>query len=320
MDGWHCDKRDSPLFRLLTIVVCCTVTVPSSAAARRPLSRRRAVARRVIMARISIRSVIACIALALLALSVAQPVDARNSFIRSHWRASSVPAAPSTMHRVNLALVQRNLPELRAFVARVSDPRHVSYGQYKSTEQIAELVAPTDSDIAELDALLREAGAIEVDVTQSRDFASVMLPVSAIQELFTAEDGSALELYAHRHAHSGRTLLRTRHGAAFKPRADLARFVQLVSGLSDFMDYPAERRAAKRAAADEFRRRSFRKNTAASGFGVASRRSKRSPVRLSKHEQSCVSSAPDFGRLKNSHEDVTVNVVIYCKNGEIRRK
>jgi hypothetical protein len=288
-------------------------------------------------------SLVVLLVVAAVALCCVSGVDARNSYVASNWESSSSLSSSAvsgdTLHRVNLALRQRNVEQLHALVARVSDPEHVQYGRYRSLDDLASLLAPSDADLVELESVLLAAGALEVDLVASRDFVSVLLPVSAIQKLWSAPDGKQLELRVHRHVHSGRQLLRINDGGSFVPRAEqfpvLERVVELVSGLSDFMDYPRERKLARQAATDKARRKAFAakaafetvalesSSSAAPVSSDAARRHSRialfsgkSAAKLSPFVQSCTSSAPDFGRLKGSHEDVAVTVVPYCKNGQ----
>jgi hypothetical protein len=246
------------------------------------------------------RGVTLCLLVALIALCSLAVVDGRNSYLHAHWRVGH-PVQSEQLHRIRLALKQQNIEELKQFVARVSDPRHVNYGQYMTLEEVADMVAPSVKQVKKLQSILYQAGALNVTITKSRDFASVLLPVKAIQRLFSFADGSPLQLHSHSHRHSSRRVLRSKHGAEWSMVPELAEHVELVTGLSDFFDFPSERRAAKRHAA----RRAQRKALALKAQGEV----------LTKRQASCANSAPDFGRLKSSHEDVAISVIVYCQNG-----
>jgi len=261
---------------------------------------------------------------AVCALASALPLThARNSYIRAHWLASESAAAPDTMHRINMALTQRNVKELQARVARVSDPAHEQYGQYASAEEIADLIAPSDEDLDALEDLLYKHGAVDVDIVASRDFASVLLPVSAIHSLYSAADGSPLDLRVHSHAHSGRQLLRVRHGeSGVVPRHELLRrLVQLPSGLADFFDYPKERKMAQEAATRRFRADAFAAKSALVSAPKPrhSRARVSAPAPLTFAQETCTSSAPAFGRLASSHETLAVPFTPYCADGSVTR-
>lgn len=240
-------------------------------------------------------------------------VDARNSYLSSHWSVAATPAPASALHRLNLALTQSasGIKELREFVARVSDPTSENYAEYKTQAELRSMLAPSSSVLSQIETELLEAGAIEVDTSSSGDFVTVLLPVSAVQALFETEDGKDVALHVHTHAHSRRQLLRVAHHGSGSPRfrsAHLRKHVQLVSGLIDFADYPKERRLAKQAA-----KRSFRKR-ALSAVAAGAKKHKRSVV-ASKAQQTCANSAPDFGRLRSSQEDVSLSLIVYCSNG-----
>lgn len=234
-------------------------------------------------------------------------VEGRNSYLHSHWRvAKHSHHTADDVHLLRLALKQRNVASLKSFVDRVSDPDHAEYGQYRSLEEIADLIAPAESELKELATLLYQAGAHNVTFTKSRDFAHVVLPVRSVGKLFThAADGSPAKLYAHTHAHSGRQVLRTRHGAHVKMIPELAQYVDIVTGLTDFFDYPSERKAAKAAAQLRAHAKALNAFHQYGAEGV---------------NDTCVNSAPDFGRIKNSHEDVLVSVILYCQNGAATSK
>lgn len=245
------------------------------------------------------RSSLLCLLLSFLCLALAlsglPTVSARNSFLRTHWASSkAVPA--NTLHRLRFGLKQQNTEQLKAFVERVSDPQHEQYGQYMTLQEIAEWIAPSDEKLAQFESILYKAGALNVTITQSRDFASVLLPVKSIQRLFQTPAGTKLHLHTHTHVHSGRNVLRTRHGAEFVMVPELEEHVELVTGLSDFFDFPSERKAAKAAANLRAQEASFH-------------------AKEKGQLNACSNSAPDFGRIKNSHEDVLVSVIIYCQNG-----
>ena len=250
------------------------------------------------------------LALLAAALSLCLCVDARNSYIASHWHVAPTPAAGSALHRLNLALTQNaaGVKQLKDFVARVSDPTSDIYAQYKSKDEIRAMLAPSDATLAQIEQELLEAGALEVEVSTAGDFVTVLLPVSAVQNLFETETGKDVVLHVHTHAHSRRPLLRVAHGTG-NPRfrsSHLRKHVQLVSGLTDFPDYPKERRMAKHAAKRNFRKRALDAAHKHKRFAVSG---------ASKAQQTCANSAPDFGRLRSSQEDVSLSLIVYCSNG-----
>ncbi len=218
----------------------------------------------------------------LLAVVVAMTVAGVSAWHRdTHWERIGFAPDDAVM-RLSLALKQRNLGALERLVQDVSDPTKPTYGQYWSLAQITKLVAPVQSDIDVVMTYLHSIGARRAELTASRDFIVLEIAVADLESALGAD------IHAFRHKASSRLMYRAdNHSVRFPPHIHAK--LDLVTGLSDMVDYPHERKAiikqhrAKQIASDA----------------------------------SCTSSAPDIeGRILGGSGDIGVQFTVYCKNGQ----
>jgi tripeptidyl-peptidase-1 len=101
------------------------------------------------------------------------------------------------------AVKQTNLELLEETLLRISDPDSDSYGQYLSNEQVHEMVAPRQEDLATVIAFLSNHGAEGVSLTPNSDFLQATVTVAKAESMLGAE------YFEMVHAESGKTVHRT---------------------------------------------------------------------------------------------------------------
>lgn len=73
------------------------------------------------------------------------------------WNRAGEPK-PTTPLRLQLALKQQNMDIVEKTLLRISDPREETYGQWLNLDQLAELIAPSDAEIARVEKWLNSYG------------------------------------------------------------------------------------------------------------------------------------------------------------------
>jgi subtilase family serine protease len=142
------------------------------------------------------------------------------------WRAKAVRVgAPSDDQAVQIAvyLTARNPDDLKAFVARVSDPASKSYGRYLDAHEFASRYAPDPADVAAVQKLLAAAGMRNIEVGAQGMAVSATATVRQLRQAFKVDQ--SLYLY------KGKTL-RANDGEPTLPKA-LAGKILFIEGLDD---------------------------------------------------------------------------------------
>lgn len=90
---------------------------------------------------------------------------------------------------VTFAIKQTGLERLEQMLMDVSSPRSPNYGNYMTFKEIAEVVYAREESVAAVLQMLKSAGVDEgaVSFTPAKEYATVKIPVSAVEELFKAE-------------------------------------------------------------------------------------------------------------------------------------
>ncbi|KAI1827064.1 tripeptidyl-peptidase 1 precursor [Xylaria intraflava] len=131
---------------------------------------------------------------------------------RGWTKAARAPA--DRVMQVQIGLKQSNFDELEKQLYEVSDPTHPKYGQHLSAEEVEELVKPTEETSDLVHKWLGDNGIVPSSYSAAKDWITVSLPISAIEQLldteyhiFEHEDGSKVarapswSLPSHLHRH-----------------------------------------------------------------------------------------------------------------------
>jgi len=108
---------------------------------------------------------------------------------------SRIGRAPED-HVINLkiSLKQSKFDELERHLYEISDPHHSRYGQHLSTDEVNELIRPSDETTTLVHEWLKEHGiASDLDKSPAGDWIDVKLPVKAVESLLNTE----YSLYRH---------------------------------------------------------------------------------------------------------------------------
>lgn len=167
--------------------------------------------------------------------------------------------------------------KLTAFVSAVSNPDSASYANYMNLDELTAMMAPTDADLAGVEDYFTNECGCNWDLTLSKDFAVVGCPAKQITRCV----GSAFHVFEH--VVSGRRVIRAVEVAAWTWSPAVASTVQLVLGVSDFLDSAAER-----------------KGVASLKKGLRARAS---------------TSAPEIRRIRGGSDTVASALVLYCPDG-----
>jgi subtilase family serine protease len=151
-------------------------------------------------------AVVAVLAVAVLAVPMVRLESAMNWQVPFGWRLVR-NAAPQDTLKVQIAIKQSNLDVLEQKFWAVSDPKNPSYGQYLTTHQVGELVAPPRLRVVRILNWLRSAGVSEESMEMSlhQDLLTVRLNAAQAEYLFAAK----LSVYVHEE--SDRKVLRAAH-------------------------------------------------------------------------------------------------------------
>lgn len=110
---------------------------------------------------------------------------------------------------------------------QLSNPKSAKYGQYKSIEQIADMIAPSDHQIDQVITFFKSNSHVEhVKLSLSRDFLQVWLSISELELLFKVK----MSLFYNRV--SKQVILRSQEMYALP--AEISDLVDMVSMISDF--------------------------------------------------------------------------------------
>jgi len=132
--------------------------------------------------------------------------------------------------QVIFALRQRNLDVLDQTFWAVSTPGNVRYGQHLTLEQIADLVAPVQSDIDAVIDWLNDNGVTDVQVILSRDFIKATMTTAQAAKLFN------IQYHNYRHI-SGQSV--DLSVGPYSVPARLSAKIDFVTGIVGFPDIDA---------------------------------------------------------------------------------
>lgn len=163
--------------------------------------------------------------LSLLAIGTISTVSALPSKVRSDYAVKERHPVPlswtnkgpapkdETVH-LQIGLKQQNEGMIEQHLLEVSDPKHSRYGQHLTTEEINEMVAPTQESVELVRAWLAEHGITDLAHSPSKDWVHIMVPIEKVEQLlqtsyskFEHFDGSVLHrapewsLPVHLHDH-----------------------------------------------------------------------------------------------------------------------
>ncbi|KAI0966227.1 tripeptidyl-peptidase 1 precursor [Xylaria arbuscula] len=109
-----------------------------------------------------------------------------SHFVPRGW--AKVERAPADhLLDLQIGLKQSNFAELEKQLYQVSDPAHSKYGQHLSAEDVEKLVKPTKQTSDLVHEWLGDNGIVPESYSAAKDWVTVRLPVSQIEELLNTE-------------------------------------------------------------------------------------------------------------------------------------
>lgn len=219
-----------------------------------------------------------------------------------HWERTHELTSDHSM-TLTVALKQRNLDQLKALVDDVSDPqRKATYGKYRTIDQIADLVAPTEHDIAAVVRYFRSIGASAAHLGRSRDYLTVTINADMLSRALRKP------FHAYQHRRSRRVVHRTamltggRAAVDLLPR-DVARYIDVLTGVNDFPD-SARERSGRAFSIDE---KKMKKKTMSTKDTMTT-------------DLPCKNPAPEIqGRVFGGADEVAPVFVVHCHDGSIAK-
>ncbi|EME26136.1 Physarolisin [Galdieria sulphuraria] len=127
---------------------------------------------------------------------------------------------------VLLQLEQKNIDELERLLVGISHPKSPLYGRHLKAEDIADIIAPSETEMNNIIRGLEELGASSIQVHRTKDYISCQFPPSVFDRLFQREE---------RTEHVGTEKVRM---SIHKPRKEspsdvVKRYVKLAYNLQD---------------------------------------------------------------------------------------
>ncbi|RFU25106.1 hypothetical protein B7463_g11230, partial [Scytalidium lignicola] len=129
------------------------------------------------------------------------------------WRKAG-RAPENHILNLNIGVKQANFDELERHLFEVSDPSHYRYGKHLRTDQVHELVKPTDEALDLVQEWLRDHGIEQFSQSPAKDWIHVSLPIEKVEQLldtkynvYSHEDGTHLirtsswSIPLHLHSH-----------------------------------------------------------------------------------------------------------------------
>ncbi|USW48960.1 Putative peptidase S53, activation domain, Sedolisin domain, peptidase S8/S53 domain superfamily [Septoria linicola] len=111
-----------------------------------------------------------------------------SHFVPPGWERMSKASAEHNID-LRIGIKQSSFHELERHLYEVSDPDHARYGQHLSAEDVQALVAPAQHSLDSVEEWLEGHGIYteHVEYSPSRDWATLTLPVSKVEQLLDAE-------------------------------------------------------------------------------------------------------------------------------------
>jgi subtilase family serine protease len=160
----------------------------------------------------------------LVAICSAELFSDRNySPLRWTRGARSSPNAP---HYFRIFLKQRNQDQLTDVFHSVSDPESPYYGKFWTTEQILDLVAPSQEDHDTVVDFLVENGVDRDNVISFRDSLKIVAPVHVVERVFSTK------LYQWTRT-DGHRMINRQWGTSELPQR-IIDLIDIVTGVDDF--------------------------------------------------------------------------------------
>jgi len=157
--------------------------------------------------------------------AVAQHVLYNRQAAPSEWTKLE-RASPESPIEFTLALKQRNLDILDKWFWEVSDPRHKNYQDFKTIDEIRDLVSPAPEEAHKVQAWLKGAGVHLRGVKDHGDAMDVLTKVKHAEQLFNTE------FYVFQHAKTGAKIVR-QFGEYSIPMT-MKPLIDMVTGVSAF--------------------------------------------------------------------------------------
>jgi tripeptidyl-peptidase-1 len=107
--------------------------------------------------------------------------------ISNGWTEANIAVPSDAEMHLTIALKIRNADQLEAKFWSVSDPDNADYGKYMSLQQLADLIAPSASDIAVVRSWLNSHGITSIETVVTKDYLTVVAPVSVVEKMFEVE-------------------------------------------------------------------------------------------------------------------------------------
>jgi subtilase family serine protease len=157
--------------------------------------------------------------------NVAQHVLYTRTSAPDDWKLAT-PAEPHMRVEFTLALKQRNLDILEKWFNEVSDPKHHNYQEYKSIDEIASLVAPTEKDQKSVMHWLHAHGIHAKNIKSFGDAIDVTATVKQAEKLFSTK------FFNYHHIQTGASVVR--QFGSYSVPVHLRHIIEMVTGISSF--------------------------------------------------------------------------------------
>ena len=128
---------------------------------------------------------------------------------------------------LSFALKQENLDKLEKLFLEVSDPDSPKYGEYLTTSQITDIVAPLSESIAKIEYWLKTHGVTDCRLVANRDYLNCKMTCDQAEHLLT---GTTFFYFEH-HNHVKRVIRST---SRYNIRQDVSLLLDLVVGIHRF--------------------------------------------------------------------------------------
>ncbi|OCL15233.1 subtilisin-like protein [Glonium stellatum] len=139
-------------------------------------------------------------------------------------------ANASDIINLQIGLKQTRFEELERHLYEVSDPGHVRYGQHLSSDEVNELIKPTDETLNLLNEWLLDHGFVAT-FNPSNDWASISLSVESAERLLDTE----YNVFEHE---DGTRLVRT---SQWSLPVHLHQHIEAIQPTTSFLRSPAQR-------------------------------------------------------------------------------
>ena len=126
-----------------------------------------------------------------------------SNFREEHFVKSGKPSA-GTSHDVVFAIKQKNIPEMKDLLMKVSDPDSSEYGKYLNRRQVAEMSSNPEATQSIIEHLQR-IGAEVIHKVKYGEYITARAPLSTWEEMFSTE------FHSYERRENGKVIIRAMH-------------------------------------------------------------------------------------------------------------